>query len=474
MLNKRIFMKKSTYILLSFLMPVCILLFSSCAKLDQVSSTSVPATSMFKDTTSVNEALIGLYSTLETENYYGAFFPMLADLNSDNGIAGGYNNTSLDEFGAYSVTTSNIYIQNMYVSLYYTIANANAIIAGESGVTDTAAASVQLLQNVKGQALAIRALAHFDLLRCFGYHWDITSVYGIPVVTTVQSASDIVPRSTVSATYAAIITDLQNAATLLNGNTSRNANYINPAIINALLARVYLYKKDYTNAVNYASQVINDGAFALMDASNFPSIYTSKLSKESVFELPFTDQSPSFYNATTYARPQAASTEVLFIASQNLQAFLQSRSGDLRINLLDYSNPNFSPNGRTLKYSSDITQKDNSAYVIRISEMYLIRAEALGQLNQLSTGLSDLNLVRTNRGLQALTTNDVPDLPTYAQTVADENRAEFNFEGHRYFDLARIGQVATVLGVSINNAVFPIPMQQITATHGAVAQNPGY
>jgi hypothetical protein len=463
-------MKKSIYKFLLYIVTACTLFASSCAKLNQVSPTSVPSSAMFKDTNSLNQALTGLYSTLEVENYYGAFFPMLADLNSDNGIAGGYNNTSLNEFGAYNVTTSNIFIQNQYVAQYYTIANANAILAGEAGITGTDSLTLQSLQNVKGQALAIRALAHFDLLRSFGYHWDTTSVNGIPIVTAVQTADQVVPRSTVADTYAAIINDLQIAATLLSNDASRNANYINPAIINALLARVYLYKKDYANAASYATLVINDGAFSLMDQNSFQSIYTSKLGKESIFELPFSEQNPSFFNATTYARPDAASTEVLFIASQTLQTFFQSRAADLRINLLDFNSPNFQPNGRTLKYTSDPSQKDNSAYVIRIAEMYLIRAEALGR----SAGLADLNLVRTNRGMAALAPGDVPDDPTYAQAVADENQAEFNFEGHRYFDLARTGQITNVLGMPITNACFPIPQQQIAATHGAVFQNPGY
>jgi hypothetical protein len=438
-----------------------------CTKLNQVSPTSVLASNMFKDTVSLEEALTGLYSTLEVENYYGAFYPMFADLNSDNGIAGSYNNTSLDEFGYYSVTTTNVYLQGMYIAMYYSIANANAIIANVSAVPGI---TPQLLQSVKGQALAIRAMVHFDLLRAFGYHWDTTSPYGIPIVLTVQSAGDVVPRSTVAASYAAILADLNNASAVLAGETSRNANYINPAIVNALLARVYLYEKDFTNAARYATLVINDGAFTLADKNNFPSIYTTKLGKESILELPFNQQSPSFYNATTYARPQAASTEVLFIASQGLKDFLAGRNGDLRINLLDTSSVNFLPNARTLKYASDINLKDNSAYVIRIAEMYMIRGEALGR----TAGLADLNMVRVNRGMSALQPSDVPDDATYAQAVSDEDRSEFNFEGHRYFDLARTGQVNNVLGVPATNSCYPIPQHEIDATHGVVVQNPGY
>jgi hypothetical protein len=446
---------------------IMLLSLPGCTKLNQVSPTSVPASEMFKDTTSLQEALTGLYSTLESENYYGAFYPMFADLNSDNGIAGGYNNSSLNEFGYYSVTTSNEYLQNMYIAMYYCIANANAIIANVGSVPHV---TPTLLKSAKGQALAIRALVHFDLLRAFGYHWDMSSPYGIPVVLTVQTSEDVVPRSTVAVSYAAILADLNSAAALLAGETSRDANYINPAIINALLARVYLYEKDYTDAAKYATLVINDGAFALADKTSFPSIYSTKLGKESILELPFNQQNPSFYNATTYARPDADATEVLFIASEGLKDFLVSRNGDLRINLLDTSSVNFQPDARTLKYASDITQKDNSAYVIRIAEMYMIRAEALGR----AAGLADLNMIRTNRGMAPLQPSDVPDDATYAQAVSDEDRSEFNFEGHRYFDLARTGQVASVLGVPASNSCYPIPQHEIDATHGVVVQNPGY
>jgi len=446
---------------------------NSCAKLNQVSPTAVQGGQLFKDSIGLSEAVTGMYSTLEAPDYYGANYPMLADLNSDNGVAGGYNNTSLNEFGAYSVTSSNIFIQNTYVAIYKAIASANAIIAGEGTIKG---ASAEYLNSIKGQALTLRALGHFDLLRAFGYHWDLNSPYGIPLVTTVQNSSSIIPRSTVAATYTSIIADLTQAAVLLNGSTDRNPNYVNPAVINALLARVYLYQKDYVNAAKYASLVINDGAYQVVSTNNYVAMYNNgaKTSTEFVFQLPFDFQNQSQYYATTYARPTAASTEVLFIANSDLQSFFEARGGDVRYNLMDTTNANGYL--RTLKYSSDGKYKDNSALLIRISELYLIRAEALGR----TAGLADLNTIRTNRGLGALTNGDVPDDTTYAQAVADERRAELNFEGHRYFDLARTGQIATVLQpltsapVTIANSCFPIPLREISATNGVVVQNPGY
>lgn len=450
-----------------------IMIINSCAKLNQVSPTAVQGGQLFKDSIGLSEAVTGMYSTLEAPDYYGANYPMLADLNSDNGVAGGYNNTSLNEFGAYSVTSSNIFIQNTYVAIYKTIASANAIIAGQNTVKG---ASSAFINSIKGQALTLRALGHFDLLRAFGYHWDLNSPYGIPVVTTVQNSSSVVPRNTVAATYASIISDLNQAAVLLNGSTDRNPNYVNPAIINALLARVYLYQKDYVNAAKYASLVINDGAYQVVSTNNYVAMYNNgaKTSTEFVFQLPFDFQNQSQYYATTYARPTAASTEVLFIANSDLQSFFEARSGDVRYNLMDTTNANGYL--RTLKYSSDGKYKDNSALLIRISEMYLIRAEALGR----ATGLADLNTIRTNRGLAALTAGDVPNDVTYAQAVADERRAELNFEGHRYFDLARTGQITNVLQpltsttISVANSCFPIPLREIDAANGTVVQSPGY
>jgi hypothetical protein len=466
-------MKKLIYISIASFSVALILFTSSCVKVNQIYPNGTQATQLFKDSAGLSKALVGLYSTLEVQEYYGAYYPLMCDLNSDNGYAGGYNNNAINEFGAYSVTSSNAFLQNTYVAIYKTIASANAIIAGEATVTG---ASTQYLNAVKGQALALRAMAHFDLLRAFGYHWDITSPYGIPVVTTPQTSTSIVPRATVIDTYNAIIADLQQSADLLKNNSNRNPNYVNPAVVNALLARVYLYKKDYANAAKFATLVINDGSYAVIDQNRFTQIYTTKNSKESIFELPFNSQTQSGYNAATYARPTAALTEVLFALNSDLQSFFQNRPGDLRYNLVDTTNPNGFL--RTLKYSSDIKLKDNSAYIIRISEMYLIRAEALGNTTD---GINDLNKIRTNRGLPAYSPSDSEeDGPDYFQVLADENRAEFNFEGHRYFDLARTGDVVNYLQpltsatLTVTNSCFPIPLREINATGGVVVQNPGY
>ena len=97
-------MKKLIYIAVFSCIAASLLIISSCAKLNQISPTAVQSSQLFKDSTGLSSAVTGMYSTLEVQDYYGANYPMMCDLNSDNGVAGGYNNTSLNEFGAYSVT----------------------------------------------------------------------------------------------------------------------------------------------------------------------------------------------------------------------------------------------------------------------------------------------------------------------------------------------------------------------------------
>ena len=145
----------------------------------------------------------------------------------------------------------------------------------------------------------------------------------------------------------------------------------------------------------------------------------------------------------------------------------------MRAELLDYdenrNDVTIVPDGRTQKYRGE-ESRDNPAYILRLAEMYLIRAEALGR----SAGLDDLNLIRTKRGMQPLTAADVPADADFLRAVLDERRAEFNFEGHRYFDLARTRQVGTVLNIEEFRSILPIPSNEIATGKGRMLQNPGY
>jgi hypothetical protein len=458
--------------LLNNILTICTasLLLFSCQKLDVSSPNDVPTDQVFKNANGLRSALTGLYNNLQQRDYYGAYYPLMADLNSDVCTAGGYDIPALNEVGAHAITSSNLYAEKMYLAMYKCIANANEILAVVDGITDVNL-SADEKKSIKGQALAIRALVHFDVLRMFGYHWDNASAFGIPLVTTVQKATDIVTRSTVAASYTAIIKDLTEANALLAG-TGIEAKYANQQLVKGLLARVYLYQKDYTKAALFATEVINDGTYSLLGANAFTTIYSGRLSSESIFELSFDAQNQSSFNGTTYVRPDALRTEVFFLASQQLNTFFEARPIDKRAGLVDFINNDagIQPDGRTQKYRGEVT-KDNPAYIMRIAEMYLIAAEA----NKLAGGgLEFINTLRENRGMDALLPEDVPDENTFLQVILDEREAELNFEGHRFFDLARFQKIQDVLGVDNTNSVFPIPQREILATNQKLIQNPGF
>lgn len=440
--------------------------FTSCKKiLDTVSPNDVSDGDVFKNVAGLRNARIGMYATLEDQNYYGANYPLIAECYTDNGTTGGYDVIDLNDIASRSVQPSNIYVENMYIAIYNTIYTANKIINNVDNIADDDANEKS---NIKGEAFFVRALASFDLLRMFGQHWDKSSAYGISIATGNEAPKTPIARSTVEQSYTQIINDLQEAVNDLNAQNG--SQYISPAAAKALLARVYLYHGDKTQAAAMATDVIGDANYSLLDAGSFTQIYTKKLSSESILELVFDLQHPSYYNTETYLRDDALRSDVIFLANADLNTFFQGRENDARAQLVDYDNVDVSiqPDGRTQKYRGEAT-KDNSAYVIRLAEMYLIRAEAKGR----TAGRADLNTLREARGMADLSSGDVSTDAKFLNAVLDERRAELNFEGHRLFDLARTGKVTDVLGEGVQ-PIMPIPQREIAATNGVVTQNPGY
>jgi starch-binding outer membrane protein, SusD/RagB family len=443
------------------------LLVSQCGFLDETSPNDLDAETAIKDGASANAALIGCYSSLQNSSSYGGHFALISETCGGNALTGGYNYLSLDQLGFHAVTPTNLLIEELWTAQYRTITNTNQLLTALPKISDLSAVDKK---HIEAQARGLRAMVHFDLLRYFGEHWNQNSALGIPIVQTVQTLQDAPTRATVAATYTAVLSDLNAALTLIDP-TKKDIPYLTKSGINALLSRVYLFKGDKVKAAQHATEVINSNDFALVDAANYATIFTKRLTSESVFELKFDAQNRSAYNGLTYGRDLAIRSEVNFFADTSLNKFFQTRTGDVRAEMLDFVNNNATilPNGRTQKYRGE-EARDNSAYMIRFAEMYLIRAEANGKIN----GLTDLNLIRVQRGLTALTAANVSTDAAYQKAVMDEIQAEFNFEGHRYFNLARTRQLLAETNIENFRSIMPIPGREIIASKGSIAQNPGY
>jgi hypothetical protein len=123
-----------------------------------------------------------------------------------------------------------------------------------------------------------------------------------------------------------------------------------------------------------------------------------------------------------------------------------------------------------IKYT-DVSEGSDRVIVIRLAEMYLIRAEALAYSNgSIDAIKADIDVVRTRAGLQGTTATDYPSLKL---AIEYERRHEFAFEGHRWFDLVRTHRATAVLGIDEKYTLFPIPLSEMQ-TNKLMTQNPGY
>jgi starch-binding outer membrane protein, SusD/RagB family len=442
--------------------------FGACNLLDEPSPTDLPAADAIKDGATAEAALIGVYSSMQQKGYYGGQYPLICEALGGDAATGGYQVISLDELGDKAVTPANVLTEDLWLSIYRVIANCNGLLTALPNVSDL---TPKRKKDIEGQARAIRAMAHFDLLRYFGEHWNTSSAFGVPIVTTVQTIDDRPSRATVGAVYKVVTDELIASLGLLDAQ-SNTPQYVNVQTVNALLARVYLYQKQLTLASDYATKVINSPNYGLLPATDFKSIYESRRTSESIFELAFNVQNKSAYNALTYGRDGAARPEVNFMAAAALGDFFKKiRSGDIRGNLVNFdekeNDATIVPDGRTQKYRGE-DLRDNPAYILRLAEMYLIRAEAKGRV----AGLADINVLRAKRGIYLFTAAMIATDDAYRSVILDERRAELNFEGHRYFDLARMRRLKTDIGVADFRSIVPIPGREIKAA--GLTQNPGY
>ncbi|MEK7254858.1 MAG: RagB/SusD family nutrient uptake outer membrane protein [Bacteroidota bacterium] len=454
-----------------FLIIICLtaIFLPSCELLDRTSPNDIDADDAFTTAESAENALVGVYNSMQAREYYGGVFPMIGDAVTDDIFVGGFDDPSLDELGFNQVTTQNVHVEEVWLAIYRTIANANYLLEGLQEIDPSEFEDGQR-ESIEGQARALRAWGHFDALRLYGEHWNGQSFFGVPIVSSVQTIEQVALRGSVQESYNFIISELEEAAKFVS--SERTPGYVDLLTVQAMLAKVNLFKKDFAQAESYASQVIDSGEFGLYDASEIGNIYTDRQTQESIFELAFDNQNRSAYNTLTYSRPDALNTELWFMSDVALGDFFASRPGDARSTLHDFdpehNDVTIQPNGRTEKYRGEVL-RDNSAYILRLAEMYLIRAEAKGL-----AGLDDLNFLRQARGLQPVNPATEEE---YLAAILDERRAELNFEGSRLFDLARFGKFVEVLGLEQEEgyrAILPIPLREVNATNGELIQNPGY
>jgi starch-binding outer membrane protein, SusD/RagB family len=273
--------------------------------------------------------------------------------------------------------------------------------------------------------------------------------------------SALVSRASQQETYARVVQDLEEAVPLLP--TGRVPGRATRDAANALLARVYLETGNNAQARDKATAVINSGNYSLV--SNYRSIFTTKNSQEAIFELQFSINNTNSLAFWYY--PASLGGRLGFAPTAELYNYYEA--GDAR---RDASIGIAGTQRHGIKYNRIATSDDN-VRILRLAEMYLIRAEANARLGADPAAVrADLNVVRARAGLAALPTTLTSQQDLLA-AILRERRVEFAFEGHRFFDLRRFGIATQVLSIPAERLLWPIPQADIDVNEN-LTQNPGY
>lgn len=457
------------------ILSVALLFLMACnKKLDIEPKQSIDAATAITSAEDVEAAVVGAYSIMGGPNLYGTNLLMVPDLLASTGYV-----SWLGSFGTYrqvarkTLTRDNAVVSATWQSAYAAINSANIVLSSLDVVDDA-----DIKTQYEGEALFIRGIMHFELVRLYALPWGAASNNDQPGVvirtsatTTEEQAFTQMPRSTVAQVYEQVITDLKAAVDKLPGDNGTRADKYAAL---AFLSRVYLQQSDYKNALTAANEVIQSDSYKLN--ASVRAAFDNKNTAESIWEIQQNDQNNAGTSnsglATFYASlPGVGRADV----QVNNNFYNLYSAGDFRKEELIYLGTGAraadTANGVFSRYSGKWRSFSQNIPVIRIAEMYLIRAECNLRLGTTvgDTPKNDLakirNPVRTGLPIIADPTLD---------TILLERRLELAFEGVRIHDIKRLQQATGNFQWNDSKLVFPIPQRDVDASGGIIEQNPGY
>lgn len=462
---------------------------ASCSKfLDKEPESDLDGATRFNSIEDYEFSLLGAYALFRDVDYYGAFdgnangFVTLPDLLSDNFFESVESLGNERVFSRWQFTEDEDQIENVWLAAYKIISQANLTLRGIENFEDT---DPEAVNRIRGQALAMRAMVHFDVLRYWVEDYDRNSTRpGIPYIS-MYDYEQMPSRGTVKDSYDKILQDLYTALGNFE-NVDRLINdeeraYFDEHVVHAMLARIHLYANQYDSAIKYSSLVIDE--FPLAPMEDFADIWRDASLSEVVWSLTFNAgqgqigshiYAPDINAAQYWPDPALLSTYAL---------------GDIRYDAYFADVPDDFGDLRTvlIKHEAKITQVRNPDGVVnfkafRTGEMYLIRAEAYARKGGAweASGLADLNMLRAARIVSyspvVLTGNAL------LNAIALERRKELIGEGHRWFDLKRTTRVinrsncSSFCNLPANSRAWnwPIPQAEIDANPNIAPQNDGW
>lgn len=421
---------------------------------------------VFDDPSTVESALANLYFGMREEG-------MVSGTNGVTPVMGIYAE-ELDYYGFSAdfiqlyqndVLAVNGITTNWWDRAYHLIYGANDII---KGVEESDVLTTDEKKRFKGQALFIRAYLHSQLVMVFG---------DIPYITSTDYIKNgTVNRIPASEVYNNIINDLTEATDALDMiDFSSNERVVaDRDVVQALLARMYLYVENWELAASLSTDLINSYALE----NDLDNVFL-KDSQETIWQLKADSEYPLNTREGEQMIIKSIPGQSYALTEDLLMAF---EADDLR---REHWIGSMSDVDNTLtlffahKYKADINVAESLEYSIlfRLAEQYLIRAEAKAHLGDIIGAQADLNAIRSRAGLLQTTANTMEGL---LEAIIQERRVElFTEQGLRWFDLERTGMADQVLRVLKSNwqptdVLLPIPESELESNPNLLPQNEGY
>lgn len=472
---------------------------ASCDILDKEPSDSWDSGSAIQTVDDLKYAINGVYET-QTGNVsqfgnYTGDFGLFADLKgSDYKCVGGNNMAT--EISRYLATSTGNLPDAIYQLFYKSIARTNKVMeqAQAAGLTGDE------VNACLGELYALRALFHFDLARVYAQLPTVAKSMddmGIVLATKTFDYTFVPERATLKQTYETILADLDEAIKLMEPIESTHdknstTGHMNYWAALALRARVNLYLDDVNVngttehnklALADAKKIIEEGPYSLYKYADYTSVWAKEFTDESIFEFQTTSQYNPQRNSLGYYTDPSGYAEAA-MSDSFVEDFVKNPAytKDVRVSSGMIMEESYGPKQENKAfYTQKYPGRDgqiyvNNAKVFRLSEIYLIAAEAALKTNDETAAAKYIDDLRKER------IADYVAGSTASVTIEDiltERRLELNGEGHMAWDMWRNGK-------SINNpmkgevkpgdnmAVFPIPQANINASHGALKQNPGF
>lgn len=483
----------------TFLTILAIVGLNACQKIDDLEPIySLPAETAIANEATSEIALIGIYAGFGSNSGSGnPEIYMMPSLLSGLAVPGfaAFDDEGFGLAENQPIATGSSVTRGAYTRMFDIVNRCNWLIKEIADLSENSFSSPTRKSEIIAEAKAARATANFYLLRLWGQFYDMNSTFGIPIRTKPTTDATALPRNTVAESYAAILSDLDDA--IANAPDLKTKYFVNKTFAKAAKARVLLYQGNYSQAASLAQEVINTGGdFAL--SPTFLEIFDNTndalfSASELIFGSRGIKPEEEIGMGSEWGNYVEISPDYISLAQSTMTVGMQDityDNGDRVANQLNI----FNGSAKYAEFIPSFGENYELIYHFRMAELYLIVAEAEARANNAVTdnALAALNTIRTRAG--AMTTGEsgyetYPPAITYEQfleAVRIEKWMEIGAEiGEEWFDLVRYDfadgfgtgfQVSDVKPAATNpdKFILPIPTESIQAGGNVVVQNPSY